>query len=106
MKKAKKIPQRKCVVCGKLKDKKDLLRVVKNKDEGILIDESGKKNGRGAYICKDEACIEEAIRTNKLNRVFRTEVSDELYEELKAYEVNWGELYGRKSKSIWISKRK
>ncbi|EEI83872.1 RNase P modulator RnpM [Anaerococcus tetradius] len=88
MKKARKIPQRKCVVCGELKDKKDLLRIVKNKEEGILIDESGKKNGRGAYVCKSKACIEEALRTNKLNRVFRTEVPEELYEELKAYEVN------------------
>lgn len=97
MKKARKIPQRKCVVCGELKDKKDLLRIVKNKEEGILIYESGKKNGRGAYVCKSKACIEEALRTNKLNRVFRTEVPEELYEELKAYEVNWGELYGRKN---------
>ena len=97
MKKARKIPQRKCVVCGELKDKKDLLRIVKNKEEGILIDESGKKNGRGAYVCKSKACIEEALRTNKLNRVFRTEVPEELYEELRAYEVNWGELYGRKN---------
>lgn len=88
MKKARKIPQRKCVVCGELKDKKYLLRIVKNKEEGILIDESGKKNGRGAYVCKSKACIEEALRTNKLNRVFRTEVPEELYEELKAYEVN------------------
>lgn len=88
MKKARKIPQRKCVVCGELKDKKDLLRIVKNKEEGILIDESGKKNGRGAYVCKSKACIEEALRTNKLNRVFRTEVPEELYEELRAYEVN------------------
>ena len=76
------------MVCGELKDKKDLLRIVKNKEEGILIDESGKKNGRGAYVCKSKACIEEALRTNKLNRVFRTEVPEELYEELKAYEVN------------------
>ena len=88
MKKARKIPQRKCVVCGELKDKTDLLRIVKNKEEGILIDESGKKNGRGAYVCKSKACIEEALRTNKLNRVFRTEVPEELYEELRAYEVN------------------
>ena len=88
MKKARKIPQRKCVVCGELKEKNDLLRIVKNKEEGILIDESGKKNGRGAYICKRKACIGEALRTNKLNRVFRTEVPEELLEELKAYEVN------------------
>ncbi|MCI7238043.1 MAG: YlxR family protein [Anaerococcus sp.] len=88
MKKAKKIPQRKCVVCGELKDKNDLLRIVKNKEEGILIDETGKKNGRGAYLCKDQACIERAIKTNKLNRVFKEKISEEFYEELKAYEVN------------------
>lgn len=97
MKKAKKIPQRKCVVCGELKDKNDLLRIVKNKEEGILIDETGKKNGRGAYLCKNQACIERAIKTNKLNRVFKEKISEEFYEELKAYEVNWGELYGRKN---------
>ena len=95
MKKARKIPQRKCVVCGKLKDKNDLLRIVNNKEEGILIDESGKKNGRGAYICKSKECLENAKKTNKLNRVFKQKVSDELYEELEAYEINWGELYGR-----------
>ncbi|WP_297789908.1 RNase P modulator RnpM [uncultured Anaerococcus sp.] len=88
MKKARKIPQRKCVVCGELKDKNDLLRIVKNKEEGILIDESGKKNGRGAYICKSEACLKGARQTNKLNRVFKEKVSDELYEELEAYDVN------------------
>lgn len=88
MKKARKIPQRKCVVCGKLKDKNDLLRIVNNKEEGILIDESGKKNGRGAYICKSKECLEIAKKTNKLNRVFKQKVSDELYEELEAYEVN------------------
>ncbi len=97
MKKARKIPQRKCVVCGELKDKNDLLRIVKNKEEGILIDESGKKNGRGAYICKSEACLKGARQTNKLNRVFKEKVSDELYEELEAYDVNWGEVYGRKN---------
>ena len=88
MKKAKKIPQRKCVVCGKLKDKNDLLRIVNNKEEGILIDNTGKKNGRGAYICKDKACLSEAKKKNKLNRVFKQKIEDQLYEELEAYEIN------------------
>ena len=88
MKKAKKIPQRKCVVCGKLKDKNDLLRIVNNKEEGILIDNTGKKNGRGAYICKDKACLSEAKKKNKLNRVFKQKIEDKLYEELEAYEIN------------------
>ena len=58
--KQRKIPQRKCIVCGENKDKNDLIRIVKNKEEGIILDPTGKKNGRGAYICKNEICINEA----------------------------------------------
>ena len=85
--KVKKIPQRKCVICGEKKDKKDLLRIVNNKEEGILIDNTGKKNGRGAYICKSKDCIEQAKKTRKLNKVFKTEISNDLYEEISAYEI-------------------
>lgn len=85
--KAKKVPQRKCVVCGEVKEKKDLIRIVNNKEEGILIDENGKKNGRGAYICKSSECIEKAKKTNKLSKVFKTEINNDLYEEISAYEI-------------------
>lgn len=85
--KTKKIPQRKCVVCGQVKDKKDLLRIVKNKEEGIVVDENGRKNGRGAYVCRSSECIEKARKTNKLAKVFKTEVKDDLYEEISAYEI-------------------
>ncbi|MDU0894263.1 MAG: YlxR family protein [Anaerococcus sp.] len=87
MKKTKKIPQRKCIVCGNLYDKNDLLRVVKNKDLGVVIDETGKINGRGAYICKNNECLKEVKKNNKLNRVFKQKIDDKLYEELEAYEV-------------------
>lgn len=87
MKKTRKIPQRKCIVCGSLKDKGDLLRIVKNKEEGILIDESGKLNGRGAYVCKDESCIKGLKKSNKLNQAFKMKIDDEIYEELEAYGV-------------------
>lgn len=87
MKKTRKIPQRKCIVCGSLKDKGDLLRIVKNKEEGILIDESGKLNGRGAYVCKNESCIKGLKKSNKLNQAFKMKIDDEIYEELEAYEV-------------------
>ena len=87
MKKTRKIPQRKCIVCGELKDKGDLLRIVKNKEEGILIDESGKVNGRGAYVCKDESCIKGLRKSNKLNQAFKMKIDDDIYEELEAYEV-------------------
>ena len=87
MKKGKKIPQRKCINCGNLYDKNDLLRIVKNKEQGIVIDESGKLNGRGAYICKNKKCLEEIKKNNKLNRVFKQKVDEKIYEELEAYEV-------------------
>lgn len=82
--KQRKIPQRKCIVCGQNKEKKDLIRIVKNKEEGIILDPTGKKNGRGAYICKDEKCIDEAKSKRKLEKVFKTEISDDLYEEIIA----------------------
>ena len=91
MKKTRKIPQRKCIVCGSLKDKEELLRIVKNKEEGILIDESGKLNGRGAYVCKDESCIKGLKKSNKLNQAFKMKIDDDTYEELEAYEVKWGD---------------
>lgn len=94
MKKTKKIPQRKCIVCGNLYDKNDLLRIVNNKELGIVIDESGKLNGRGAYICKNDECLRDVRKNNKLNRVFKQKVDDKLYEELEAYEVKWGEIDG------------
>lgn len=82
--KQRKIPQRKCIVCGENKDKNDLIRIVKNKEEGIILDPTGKKNGRGAYICKDEKCINEAKKKRKIEKVFKTEISDDLYEEIIA----------------------
>ena len=82
--KQRKIPQRKCIVCGENKDKNDLIRIVKNKEEGIILDPTGKKNGRGAYICKEEKCINEAKKKRKLEKVFKTEISDDRYEEIIA----------------------
>ncbi|WP_311482460.1 YlxR family protein, partial [uncultured Anaerococcus sp.] len=58
-----------------------------NKEEGILIDESGKVNGRGAYVCKDEACIKGLKKSNKLNQAFKMKINDDIYEELEAYEL-------------------
>ncbi|MDU1316162.1 RNase P modulator RnpM [Anaerococcus hydrogenalis] len=82
--KQRKIPQRKCIVCGENKEKNDLIRIVKNKEEGIILDPTGKKNGRGAYICKEEKCINEVKKKRKLEKVFKTEISDDLYEEIIA----------------------
>ncbi|HEO4472133.1 TPA: YlxR family protein [Streptococcus agalactiae] len=85
MAKTKKIPLRKSVVSGEVIDKRDLLRIVKNKEGQVFIDPTGKQNGRGAYIKLDN---DEAILAKKkrvFDRSFSMEVSDELYDELLAY---------------------
>lgn len=79
----KKIPQRKCIACNERSDKKALVRIVRNKDNEIFFDPTLKANGRGAYICKEMACLEKAIKTKALNRAFKTEISQEVYENLK-----------------------
>lgn len=75
-------PQRTCVVCRKVIDKKDLLRIVKTPDLTIEIDKTGRKNGRGAYICKDEVCFERLKKTKGLERSFKQPISLEVYDRL------------------------
>ena len=82
MKKIKKVPQRKCIACQDRDKKKELIRIVKNKEGEIFIDLTGKANGRGAYICKDCECLKKAIKSKALNRAFKMEVPDEVYEKL------------------------
>ncbi|HHX71014.1 MAG: YlxR family protein [Miniphocaeibacter sp.] len=83
--KVKKIPMRKCVACGLNKPKKDLLRIVNNKEEGVLIDPTGKKNGRGAYICKDINCVELAKKNKNINHALKAEINEEIYKEIANY---------------------
>ena len=75
----KKQPQRTCVACNEQKDKKDLLRIVKSKEGIIEPDITGKKNGRGAYICKNEDCLNKLIKSKRLERIFEKEISSEIY---------------------------
>lgn len=79
----KNIPQRTCIGCREKKDKKDLIRIVKDKEGNISIDKTGKANGRGAYICDDVTCLEKAIKSKSLQRTFETEITEELYENLR-----------------------
>ena len=79
----KNIPQRTCIGCNSQKNKKDLIRVVKNKDGEISIDKTGKANGRGAYICDNVDCLEKAIKTKRLEKIFETKISEEIYENLR-----------------------
>ena len=76
-------PQRTCMGCNEKKDKKDLIRIVKNKQNEINIDRTGKLEGRGAYICDNIECLEKAIKTKRIERVFEQKISDEIYEKLR-----------------------
>ena len=78
----KKIPERKCVGCQNSFPKKDLLRVVRSPEGEISIDFTGKKSGRGAYICKNEVCFKKAKKTGILKRSLECEITDEIYDEL------------------------
>ncbi|GAA0495853.1 YlxR family protein [Virgibacillus sp. MSP4-1] len=85
MAKNKKAPLRKCVMTKDMKPKKELIRVVKNKDGDIFIDETGKKNGRGAYLTKDKHVIEQAKAKDVLSQTFNVKVDTEIYQELLDY---------------------
>ncbi len=76
-----KVPMRMCIACREMKPKKELIRIVKN-DAGITIDYKGKVNGRGAYICNDEACLRKCIKSRALNRAYKTEISEDVYNKL------------------------
>lgn len=79
----KKIPMRKCTGCGEMKSKKELVRVLKTAEENIIIDLTGKQNGRGAYICRSEECLKRAMKTKAIERSLSTSISAEVYDELK-----------------------
>ena len=84
----KNLPQRTCIGCNSKKDKKDLIRIVKNKEGVISIDKTGKANGRGAYICNELECLEKAIKSKRLEKVFETKISEEIYENLRGVIVD------------------
>ena len=69
--------------CNQKKDKKELIRIVKNKNNEISIDRTGKKEGRGAYICDDVNCLDKLIKSKRLERVFEMSISNEIYESLR-----------------------
>ena len=79
----KKKPARTCMACNEQKEKQELLRIVKSKAGIIEIDLTGKKSGRGAYICKNEECLDKVIKSKRLERVFEKEISAELYENIR-----------------------
>lgn len=84
---SKHIPERTCVACRKKGEKKEFLKIVKS-GETAVIDESGRLDGRGAYICKDADCIKKAIKTKAFNRSFKCNVDNDLYQSLENYLKN------------------
>ena len=79
-----KVPMRTCIGCRQSKDKKELIRVVRNKENQIFVDLTGKQYGRGAYICADADCLEKAIKNKGLEKTLKiSNVSEEVIEALK-----------------------
>ncbi len=79
----KKIPMRQCTGCGERKPKGELIRVVRTPESNIVMDFTGKQNGRGAYICKSGECLEKAVKKKRLETAFGVNIPDEIYERLK-----------------------
>lgn len=73
----KKVPMRMCVACREMKPKKELIRVVRTPEGEIIADETGRKNGRGAYLCRSEACFNKALKTRALDRALEQPLSEE-----------------------------
>lgn len=80
---ARKIPMRKCIACNEMRPKRELVRVVKNKEGDVNVDLTGKANGRGAYICPTVKCFEDAHKSKKFARALQTEITEEIYMKLK-----------------------
>ena len=81
--KVKKIPLRMCTGCMEMKPKKELIRVVKSPEGDVSVDLTGKKSGRGAYVCRDIECLEKAFKAKRLSRNLDTPISEEIYDKLK-----------------------
>lgn len=81
--KVRKIPMRMCIGCGEMKPKRELIRAIKTPENEILLDFTGKKSGRGAYLCKSMTCFVQAQKGHKLERAFSCKVDAAVYEELK-----------------------
>lgn len=79
----KKVPQRQCIGCGEMKNKKDLIRILKGTDQEISIDATGIKNGRGAYLCPSMECLKKARKNKGLERSFKMAIPGEIYDSLE-----------------------
>lgn len=88
MAKQRKIPMRMCIGCKESRPKIELIRIVKNKDGEIFIDFTGRKNGRGAYICKNVTCLDNMQKSNRLEKAFEMKIDSAIYDNLRKQLVN------------------
>lgn len=79
----KKVPLRQCTGCGEMKDKRNMLRVVKTKENEFFLDKTGKANGRGAYLCASSECLEKSLKNHGLERSFKTKIPTNIAQDLK-----------------------
>lgn len=82
MVKVRKVPQRMCVGCQEMKAKKELIRIVRTPEDTIELDPTGKKNGRGAYICPNADCLKKAIKAKRLEKAFQQRIDPEVLQQL------------------------
>lgn len=81
-------PKRTCIGCNEVKIKKELIRIVKNKEGEISVDRTGKASGRGAYLCDNIECLEKAIKTKRLERTFEAKIDEQIYENLRGVMID------------------
>jgi len=84
----KSIPLRTCMGCNEKRPKKELVRIVKDKEGKISLDKTGKANGRGAYICDSAECLEKVIKSKRLEKVLESQISEEVYNNLRGVIVD------------------
>lgn len=79
----KKTPMRKCIGCQEMKSKKEMIRIIKATDDEVVLDTTGKKNGRGAYLCLSKECLNQAIKSKGMERSLKMPIPQEVYDSLK-----------------------
>ena len=79
----KKLPLRQCIGCGEMKNKKEMIRVLKTSEDSFVLDGTGRKNGRGAYLCPSMECFKKAVKSKGLERSFKMSIPKEVYEALE-----------------------
>ena len=87
----KKVPMRQCIGCGEMKSKRDMMRVLRTTEGEIVLDATGRKNGRGAYLCGSLECFKRAVKSKGLERALKTPIPEEVYESLEKEIVSLAE---------------